>query len=1227
MATLNFKTYSQLTKDIRKAIINLPKDIDLVVGIPRSGMIPAYMIGSFLNLPVASLDEYLNNAIVSSGSRPVISRNETIKKVLIVDDSVNSGGTLSKVKNKLIEKNEDIEYAFFAAYATDESKVLVDFYASICNQPRIFQWNYLYHDILSTACFDVDGVLCEDPTEEQNDDGERYIDFILNAKPLYIPNYKIKALVTSRLEKYREQTQVWLKKNNVQYETLYMLDLPSKEERIKQGAHGKFKAEIFNSLTECCLFVESERSQAIEIANITKKAVISLSTDEMFPSSEIELHNAYGGGVDIKGKEKLEKKDISQNIDYNFMDLRQVFVSGVNMFITPRFQEKYEDTNCKKLSSEIFLTHVKEGSVVVDIGAHYGYYSLIAAKNKAQVFSFEPVKENFEILRKNIELNHLDAIQPFNVAVSNINGGKMFNVAEASDSSSFYEHPLTKTIEQRAVQTVSLDKFLPDQKIDLVKIDTEGHELEVLEGMKNTLGKNPGIKLLIGFNPKCLKIAGNNPTDLLTWLSQNAFDIFFLDDAKIKIMKLGGAVEKWQEFMDPMGYVNLFCVKRGSIPFISFISHSAETSGAERSLLDLIDGLKRRGVLSHVVLPSSGPIEVELKKRLISYDIMSYRWWTMVENEKKEKVEDDINVQAIALATLLDRINPDVVYTNTSVVNVGALAAKIIGKPHVWHVREFGELDHNLKFTLPLEERSKFICENSERVIYNSQAVEKYYNGQSNKRLVVYNNVSLNSTIGETDLLNSGEIFKNINAYKLAVIGSVHEGKNQEDAIWAVKELTAMGINTELVIVGGREGAYLEKLKGLVINNNLEKQVRFLGWLDKPDPVLRAMDVLIVCSKNEAFGRTIVEAMLAKKPVIGTRSGGIPEIITDEVNGLLYTPGRPEELTKKLRFLFDNKDKADLYSENGYTFATDHFSDNKYSGKITQAVAAVSEFVSSGFKSLYAIMWETQRNKILKKDNEILGLIQLVEQKNQEALALSQTIEQKNQETQVLSQTIEQKNQETQVLSQTIEQKNQETQVLSQTIEQKNQETQVLSQTIEQKNQEALALSQTIEQKNQDIATLSQRLLAEQTALASQRDANNRLNREIILCKEDIVYAKSQITKQQEDLTKQRQENYKHQDELAFAKLKINQMDLEIVEMLQKSKSNYNNLIAIQSQFIKQVEELARQRVVNDNLEQEIDFMKTSKFWTLREYQFKFKFGLFHPFKFIKKYCDKYKRQ
>jgi uncharacterized HAD superfamily protein/hypoxanthine phosphoribosyltransferase len=285
MAQLNYKTYFDLLLDIKKNISKLPSNIDLVVGIPRSGMIPAYMTGFALNTKVCSFDEFIYDIDTTrtNRQRPLKESGSTI---LIVDDTSDSGDSMKRAKMTLLNKNTYGKKIYFlAVYVTEEAKKYVDFWFVILPHPRMFQWNYMNHGYIERSCFDIDGVLCVDPDEDENDDGEKYRNFILNAKPLYIPRYKIYAIVTSRLAKYRKETEEWLLKNNVRYEHLYMLNLPSKEERIRLKAHAKFKAKIYRQLGDTILFYESEKSQAYEISEITQKAVFCVETDELVKNS------------------------------------------------------------------------------------------------------------------------------------------------------------------------------------------------------------------------------------------------------------------------------------------------------------------------------------------------------------------------------------------------------------------------------------------------------------------------------------------------------------------------------------------------------------------------------------------------------------------------------------------------------------------------------------------------------------------------------------------------------------------------------------------------------------------------------------------------------------------------------------------------------------------------------------------------------------------------------
>lgn len=247
-------------------------------------MVPANVIGTLTNCPVLSIDEFYNQIIQTKGDRVLKQTTQEIINVLIVDDSINFGRAYDRIMKKLPEiySGKPYNFDFMAIYDSENTPELDVFALKRINTPRLFQWNYRNHIISQNSCYDIDGVLCVDPTDEENDDGDKYINFILTAKPLYIPNYKIKALVTSRLEKYRNETETWLKKNDVKYEKLYMLDLPSKEERIRQKMHGKFKSEIYSMLTNTILFIESNKKQALEISKITKKPVLCIEDDKMY---------------------------------------------------------------------------------------------------------------------------------------------------------------------------------------------------------------------------------------------------------------------------------------------------------------------------------------------------------------------------------------------------------------------------------------------------------------------------------------------------------------------------------------------------------------------------------------------------------------------------------------------------------------------------------------------------------------------------------------------------------------------------------------------------------------------------------------------------------------------------------------------------------------------------------------------------------------------------------
>ena len=288
---MNYRSLSHLSQLSNACAGKIPHDVDLVVGIPRSGMLVASIVALKQNLPLTDLYSFLRNDDLKKGSTRTYKHADLVKprdakKVLLVDDSISTAKSMQAAVEQVRAVYQG-EVVTLAAFAEKHNRHLVDMYLELVEQPRVFEWNIMHHPFMGQACLDIDGVLCVDPTTEQNDDGPNYRDFLSCTRPLFIPSIKVAHLVTSRLEKYRPETEAWLQRNGVQYGTLHMLDLPSAEERRRLNIHHKFKAEVYARHPQTRLFVESEDRQAIEIMKLSGKPVYCIETNEMYVPGQV----------------------------------------------------------------------------------------------------------------------------------------------------------------------------------------------------------------------------------------------------------------------------------------------------------------------------------------------------------------------------------------------------------------------------------------------------------------------------------------------------------------------------------------------------------------------------------------------------------------------------------------------------------------------------------------------------------------------------------------------------------------------------------------------------------------------------------------------------------------------------------------------------------------------------------------------------------------------------
>ncbi|MGZ8273857.1 MAG: phosphoribosyltransferase family protein [Burkholderiaceae bacterium] len=287
---MNYRSVAQLADLVRASLHKIPPGVELVVGVPRSGMLAASLVALNLNVDFCDVGSYIENRRLGRG-RTRLSRFPHLvfprdaKRVLVIDDSTDTGTSLQVVRELLLSDANHSHFTFAAVFATEAAAPKVDCYFEIVPQPRSFEWNIMHRPFIGECCVDIDGVLCVDPTPVENDDGVEYGKFLLSARSLVIPSYPVGHLVTSRLEKYRKETEAWLEKCGVVYGALHMLDLPDGATRRRLGCHAEFKTKVFRKLHYSKLFVESEPHQARHIARHSGKPALCFTTQQLFGPS------------------------------------------------------------------------------------------------------------------------------------------------------------------------------------------------------------------------------------------------------------------------------------------------------------------------------------------------------------------------------------------------------------------------------------------------------------------------------------------------------------------------------------------------------------------------------------------------------------------------------------------------------------------------------------------------------------------------------------------------------------------------------------------------------------------------------------------------------------------------------------------------------------------------------------------------------------------------------
>ena len=368
---------------------------------------------------------------------------------------------------------------------------------------------------------------------------------------------------------------------------------------------------------------------------------------------------------------------------------------------------------------------------------------------------------------------------------------------------------------------------------------------------------------------------------------------------------------------------------------VCFVSHTAARNGAELALLELLQGLHRLGVQCLVFVPKKGPLLEELDRLNIEWRLVSYPWWWKLRGKSlPRRVFRTLHgaAAAVRIAIVLRRWHCDVVVTNTVAVAAGAVAAWLARKPHVWHLHESAYRDTRITFDLGNRLSASLIEGLSACIVPVSNAVASDYSRyiKRDRMRVIYQSVTLRAEIEEAPDRNLGST-----RFLCCMVGSIQPLKGQDEAIKALSELVRRGVDAHLLIVGDGNRSFTASLNEQVRDYGLERRVTFTGYVKEPMRFMRIADVTLLCSAWEAFGRVIVETMLAGKPVIATaNSGGTAELNEEGKTGLLYERGNYIELADKIQYLYENPEVRSKLGQAGYTWVVGRFTQERYASEM-----------------------------------------------------------------------------------------------------------------------------------------------------------------------------------------------------------------------------------------------------------------------------------------------------
>lgn len=321
---------------------------------------------------------------------------------------------------------------------------------------------------------------------------------------------------------------------------------------------------------------------------------------------------------------------------------------------------------------------------------------------------------------------------------------------------------------------------------------------------------------------------------------------------------------------------------------VLYIVNHTVPYGANIALLNIIDEMTNYDIESMVIVGHRGSLCDELEKRKITFEVIKHEFqiYPTVKSLKSvlafisrllKMLVINFNAEQ-RLINVVKEFQPDLIHTNIGPTYIGYNVAKKLNIPHIWHIREYQDLDFGMT---PFPSKKVFI-DKLNSINNNSIAITKgifnHFNMNKNAR-VIYDGVMKEKNIQFIEKKSKYFLF----------LGRLEETKGIRNLLIAFIEFASMDDSYELLIAGNGHDVFVNELKDIVDKSGFAKRICFLGFRKDVSELLSKATALVVPSKHEGFGFITVEAMFNGCFVIGNNSGGTKEILEAENLGILYT--------------------------------------------------------------------------------------------------------------------------------------------------------------------------------------------------------------------------------------------------------------------------------------------------------------------------------------------------